>query len=116
MRHKERNWKLGRNSNHRRQLLRNLSNSLIAQERIVTTLTRAKCLRKYVEPIITKAKNKAVSNIRNVIKKLGSDEAVNKIFNVIGPRSSLIDGGYIRITKLRMRAGDNAIQSLVEFV
>ncbi|AGO28327.1 ribosomal protein L17 [Candidatus Tremblaya phenacola PAVE] len=53
--------------------------------------------------------------MRNVIKKLGNDVTANKIFNIIGPRSSLIDGGYVRITKLRMREGDNAIQSLVEF-
>lgn len=116
MRHRVWHKKLGRNSSHRRQLLRNLTCSLIQNERITTTLAKAKSLKQHIEPVVTKGKTKTLSNIRLVRKKVLDRKSVGKMFNSIGPRYLKTDGGYTKITRVKLRHGDGATQSLIEFV
>ena len=121
MRHGDKVNNLGRKKAHRVALLRNLSIELIRHKRIVTTLAKAKALRVYIEPFITKSKkNDSVEQIthqhRVVFSNLNNKEAVKELFTVVGPKVANRPGGYTRIIKLGTRPGDNAERALIELV
>jgi len=120
MRHKHGYRKLGRVSEHRQALLRNLACDLIEHGKIETTVPKAKELRKYVEKIITKSKNADLNTHRYVYAKLGSNErakaATRKVIEEIAPKFENRKGGYTRIIKTRFRRGDAAEMCIIEFV
>ena len=116
MRHRKSGRKLNRNSSHRKALFKNLSIAFIKQELIKTTLPKAKELRRYLEPLITMAKEDTVANRRNVFSKLRDDEAVAKLFTEISVKSKDRPGGYLRIIKAGFRTGDKADMAYVEWV
>ncbi len=116
MRHAKNTKKLNRTAAHRRALASNMARSLIENERITTTLAKARYLRPYIEKIITRAGEDTVHNRREVKKKLKAKGIVNKLFEDIGPRFSDRPGGYTRIIKLDRRLGDNAEKAIIEFV
>ncbi len=107
--------KLGVNPSHRRAMLKNLAENLIRHKRIKTTDSRAKALREFIEPIITKAKKGDLTSRRMVLRKLHKD-AVQTLFNEIGPAFADRPGGYTRIIKLGFRRSDSAAVSLIELV
>ena len=116
MRHGNANRKLGRTSSHRNAMFRNQLASLIASERIVTTLPKAKELRPIAEKLITLAKNDSVHARRQAARQVPSDELIAKLFDTIGPRFSTRPGGYTRIMKLGNRRGDSAEMAILELV
>src|SRR5436305_15020729 len=99
MRHLKATWKLGRNTSHRRALLRNLVSSLILEERIETTVAKAKAMRPHVEKMITFGKRGDVSACRLAAAYLTSREAVDRLFPDIAPRHGARNGGYLRIIR-----------------
>jgi large subunit ribosomal protein L17 len=121
MRHGDKINNLGRKKAHREALLANLANQLITHKRIVTTLAKAKALRTYVEPLITKTKksdNKEtiMHQHRVVFSYLQDKNAVKELFTVVGPKVASRPGGYTRILKLGIRPGDNAEKAMIELV
>ena len=114
MRHKKTGRKLGRNSDHRKAMFRNMAVSLIVHESISTTLPKAKELRRTIEPLITLAKQDGVSKRRRAFDKLRDKVAVGKLFDEIGPRFKERTGGYLRILKKGVRSGDSAQMALVQ--
>ena len=116
MRHRNKGNHLGRKKGHREALLRNLSIALITHKRIRTTLAKAKALRLFVEPVITKAKGNIQHNRRIVFSMLQNKEAVSELFDVIGAKVADRPGGYLRIIKTGTRFGDAAETALIEFV
>jgi len=116
MRHGNKNNHLGRTHSHRDALLKNLAISLIQHKRIETTLAKAKELRKYVEPIITKAKNDTTHSRRTVFSYLQDKESIKTLFGEIAEKVASRNGGYTRIIKLGNRFGDNAEVALIELV
>lgn len=116
MRHKKGYRKLNRTSSHRQALLRNLASVLIREEQIVTTLPKAKELRRYVEPLITLAKKPTVANRRLAFARLRDRAAVVKLFDDLGQRSLNRPGGYTRVLKFGYRDGDNAPMAIIELV
>ena len=116
MRHKKSGRQLNRNSSHRKAMFKNMTISLVEHELIKTTLAKAKELRSVAEPLITLAKNDSVANRRLAFSRLGSKEAVGKLFNELGPRYESRPGGYIRILKCGLRTGDKAPMAYVELV
>ncbi len=121
MRHGDKINNLGRKKAHRVALLQNLASQLITYKRIVTTLAKAKALRTYVEPLITKTKKNenALSishNHRLVFAELQDKAAVKELFTVVGPKVAARPGGYTRIIKLGIRPGDNAEKAMIELV
>ena len=114
MRHKKTGRKLGRNSDHRKAMFRNMAVSLIVHESISTTLPKAKELRRTIEPLITLAKEDGVAKRRRAFDKLRDKAAVGKLFDEIGPRFKERTGGYLRILKKGMRPGDSAQMALVQ--
>lgn len=121
MRHGDKINNLGRKKAHREALLANLASQLIRNKRIVTTLAKAKALRTYIEPLITKTKktdNQAVISHQHriVFSYLQDKNAVKELFTVVGPKIANRPGGYTRIIKLGIRVGDNAEQALIELV
>ena len=116
MRHQKKGRKLGVDPSHRKAMLRNLSANLIEHKRIKTTDARAKELRRFIEPLITKAKKGDLNSIRQIAKKIPRKEIVNKLVNDIAPTFSSRNGGYTRIIKLGFRDNDRASVSLIEFV
>lgn len=116
MRHRKSGANLGRESAHRRAMLRNLSASLFKHELIRTTLPRAKELRRVAEPLITLSKEDSVANRRLAFARLRDKEAVGKLFGELGPRYAQRPGGYLRILKCGYRAGDAAPMAYVELV
>ncbi|MBS1927140.1 MAG: 50S ribosomal protein L17 [Chitinophagaceae bacterium] len=121
MRHGNKINNLGRTASHRRALLANLGSQLIMHKRITTTLAKAKALRTYIEPLITKTKKNEsketiMHNHRIVFSYLNDKLAVKELFTVVAPKISSRPGGYTRIIKLGMRAGDNAELALIELV
>src|SRR5512133_1859592 len=106
MRHRRAGWKLGRNTEHRRALLRNLVTSLIVEERIETTVTKAKAMRSHVEKMITLGKKGDVAARRQAAAYLMTPEAVEKLFGKISPRFGDRNGGYTRIVLTGFRKGD----------
>lgn len=116
MRHRKSGTNLGRDSAHRRAMLRNLSASLFKHELIRTTLPKAKELRRVAEPLITLSKEDSVANRRLAFARLRDKEAVGKLFTDLGPRYAQRPGGYLRILKCGYRAGDAAPMAYVELV
>jgi len=116
MRHKKGYRKLNRTMSHRQALLRNLASALIREEQIVTTLPKAKELRRYIEPLITLAKKPTVANRRLAFARLRDRAAVVKLFNDLGQRSLDRPGGYTRVLKFGFRDGDNAPMAIIELV
>ena len=112
---------LSRKKAHRDALLQNLASQLITHKRIVTTLAKAKALRTYVEPLITKTKknenaDQISHNHRLVFAQLQDKIAVKELFTVVGPKVASRPGGYTRVLKLGIRAGDNAEKAMIELV
>ena len=109
--------KLGRTNKHRRSMLANLTKDLIMNERIETTETRAKEVRKFVDKMITYGKNGSLVSRRKALAFLHNDnEAVKKVFDVLAPRYAERNGGYTRILKLDNRQGDDALMVILELV
>ena len=116
MRHRRKGKKLGVNPSHRRALLANLAENLIIHKRIKTTDARAKELRRYIEPLVTKAKKGDVNSIRMIARKIRHKNILNILLNDIAPVYEKRNGGYTRIIKLGFRDNDRASVSLIEFV
>jgi len=116
MRHKEAGWKLGRNTSHRRSLLRNLVTSLIVEERIETTVPKAKAMRPNVEKMITLGKRGDLAARRRAAAYLMTREAVDKLFDTIGPRFGDRNGGYLRIVRTGWNKGDGADKAFIELL
>jgi large subunit ribosomal protein L17 len=116
MRHGVKLNHLGRTASHRKSLLANLALELIKHKRITTTLAKAKTLRVYVEPILTRAKNDSTHNRRIVFSYLQDKEAIKELFGAISEKIANRPGGYTRIIKLGRRVGDNAETALIELV
>jgi large subunit ribosomal protein L17 len=116
MRHGDKINNLGRTTAHRKALLSNLACQLIQHKRITTTLAKAKSLRVYVEPMITKSKTDSVNNRRLVFAKLQDKEAIKELFGAISDKVASRPGGYTRIIKLQHRMGDNADMAMIELV
>ena len=121
MRHGKKGNKLSRTASHRKALFMNLGCQLITYKRITTTLAKAKALRTYIEPLITKTKNTAskeaiMHNHRIVFSYLNDKAAVKELFTVVAPKVAGRPGGYTRIIKLGARTGDNAEIAMIELV
>jgi large subunit ribosomal protein L17 len=116
MRHKVAGWKLGRNTAHRRSLLRNLVTSLILEERIETTVPKAKAMRPRVEKMITLGKRGDLAARRQAHAYLMTSAAVDKLFDTIGPRFGDREGGYLRIVRTGWQKGDGADKAFVELL
>ena len=116
MRHRQSGRQLNRNSAHRQAMFRNMAVSLVEHELIKTTLIKAKELRTVAEPLITLAKEDNGANRRLAYNRTQSKEAVGKLFSDLGPRYKDRPGGYIRILKCGLRAGDKAPMAYVELV
>ncbi len=116
MRHRKSFNHLGRTSSHRNALLSNLANSLILHKRISTTLAKAKALRVYVEPILTRAKSDTTHNRREVFSLLQSKSVITELFRDIVIKIGDRPGGYTRILKTGNRIGDNAEMCIIELV
>lgn len=121
MRHGNKNNNLSRTASHRRALLMNLGCQLITHKRITTTLAKAKALRTYIEPLMTKTKNteskeSIMHNHRIVFSYLNDKAAVKELFTVVAPKIASRPGGYTRIIKLGKRIGDNAEVAMIELV
>jgi large subunit ribosomal protein L17 len=116
MRHRLSNRKLNRTSSHRLAMLRNMANSLLRHEAIVTTLPKAKELRRVAEPLITLGKKPSLANRRLAFDRTRDRAIVVKLFDVLGPRYANRNGGYLRILKCGFRKNDNAPLALVELV
>ena len=116
MRHGDKINNLGRTASHRKALLSNLACELIAHKRIVTTLAKAKALRTYIEPLITKGKENTTHQRRVVFSYLQDKEAITELFSTIAEKVGGRPGGYTRIIKLGIRQGDNAEMGLIELV
>jgi len=116
MRHGKRFNHLGRTASHRKAMLSNMAISLIKHKRITTTLAKAKALRQYVEPLITKSKDDTTHSRRTVFSYLQDKEAVTILFREISEKVAARPGGYTRIIKLENRLGDNAEMAFIELV
>jgi large subunit ribosomal protein L17 len=116
MRHGDKIKNLSRTASHRRALLSNLACQLFQHKRIVTTLAKAKALRVYVEPLITKGKDNTTHQRRVVFSYLQDKEAVQELFSTIAEKIGGRPGGYTRVIKLGIRSGDNAEMGLIELV
>ena len=116
MRHGKKFNHLGRTASHRSALLSNMACSLIEHKRINTTVAKAKALRVYVEPILTKAKEDTTHNRRIAFSYLQSKEAVAELFRTVAPKIATRNGGYTRIIKTGFRPGDAADTALIELV
>src|SRR5215210_7132650 len=116
MRHGDKINNLSRKASHRKALLSNLACQLIEHKKIVTTLAKAKALRVYVEPLITKSKENTTHQHRVVFSYLQDKEAIKELFGTVAPKIAGRPGGYTRIIKLGTRVGDNAELALIELV
>ena len=116
MRHNRAINHLGRKSGHRKAMLANMACSLIEHKRINTTVAKAKALKSYVEPLITKSKDDTTHSRRTVFSYLKSKEAVKELFGVIAPKIADRPGGYTRVLHTGFRLGDGADMALIELV
>lgn len=116
MRHGDKIKNLSRTASHRKALLTNLAIELIQHKRIVTTLTKAKALRTWIEPLITKAKDNSTHSRRVVFSYLQNKEAVTELFSTVAEKVASRPGGYTRVLKLGIRVGDNAEKAMIELV
>ena len=116
MRHGKKIAHLGRTASHRKAMMANMASSLIEHKRINTTVAKAKALKKFVEPLITKAKSDTTHNRRVVFSALRNKYAVSELFRDIAEKVADRPGGYTRIIKVGSRLGDNASMALIELV
>jgi large subunit ribosomal protein L17 len=116
MRHGKKVNHLGRTSSHRKAMLSNMASSLIKHKKITTTIAKAKALRVYVEPLLTRSKVSSTHNYRTVFSYLQDKEAVTELFTVVGEKIASRAGGYTRILKTGNRMGDNADMAIIELV
>lgn len=116
MRHGKKHNHLGRTTSHRRAMLANMASSLIEHKRITTTLAKAKALRVYVEPLITKSKNDTTHSRRVVFSYLQNKDVLTELFRDVAEKVANRPGGYTRIIKLENRLGDNAEMAMIELV
>jgi len=116
MRHNKKFNHLGRKTGHRRAMLANMASSLILHKRIETTEAKAKALRVYVEPLITKSKDDTTHSRRTVFSYLKDKIAVAELFRAVAPKVAARPGGYTRILKIGFRAGDAADMAMIELV
>ena len=116
MRHNKAINHLGRKSGHRKAMLANMATSLILHKRIQTTVAKAKALKMYVEPLITKSKEDTTHSRRMVFSYLKNKEAVTELFRTIAPKIADRPGGYTRVLKTGFRLGDGADMALIELV
>ena len=116
MRHGKKFNHLSRKAGHRKALMRNLTLALVEHKRINTTLAKAKALRQFVEPLVTKAKNNSMHSRRVVFSYLQNKEAVKELFGPIATKVGDRPGGYVRIIKTGFRKGDAAEMAMIEFV
>jgi large subunit ribosomal protein L17 len=116
MRHLRKVNKLGRTSEQRAALLKSLAIALIGNKKLVTTVAKAKALRKYVEPMVNRAKEDNTHNRRLVFSTLGHKESITELFDQIGPKAKNRPGGYTRVLKIGTRSGDGAEMAMIELV
>jgi large subunit ribosomal protein L17 len=116
MRHGKKTNHLGRKTAHRRSMLANMACSLIEHKRIHTTVAKAKALKVFVEPLITKSKEDSTHNRRIAFSRLRQKEAITELFDQVGKKVAGRPGGYTRIIKLGHRLGDNADMAMIELV
>ena len=116
MRHKVAGFKLGRTTSHRRSLLRNMVTSLIIEERIETTVPKAKALRPSIEKMITLGKKGDLAARRKAAAYVMTDEAITKLFDTLGPRFGDREGGYTRIVRTGWNKGDGADKAFIELL
>jgi large subunit ribosomal protein L17 len=116
MRHRNGGFKLGRNTSHRRALLRNLVTSVILEDRVETTLTKAKAVRPHVEKMITLGKKGDLHSRRQALAFLQTREAVTRLFATVAPRYGERAGGYLRIVRTGFQQGDNAEKAFIELL
>lgn len=116
MRHGKKFNHLGRKTAHRKAMLSNMAGSLIEHKRVMTTVQKAKALRKVVEPLVTRSKDNTTHNRRIAFAVLRQKEVVTELFNVVGPKVGDRPGGYTRIIKTGNRQGDNAEMCMIELV
>lgn len=116
MRHRLAGRKLNRTKEHRKALLKNMSNALVKHEQIITTLPKAKELRPFVEKLVTLGKKGGLHNWRNAHATLRDENMTHKVFGALAERYKERNGGYIRIMKAGFRKGDNAPMAVIEFV
>ena len=116
MRHGKKVIHLGRKVAHRKSMLANMACSLIEHKRINTTLTKAKALKQFIEPLVTKSKSDTTHNRRNAFSALRDKFAVSKLFNDIAQKVGDRPGGYTRVVRMGNRLGDNASMAMIELV
>lgn len=116
MRHRNAGFKLGRNTSHRRALLRNLVTSILLEDRVVTTVAKAKAARPHVEKLITLGKRGDLNARRQAHSFLQTDEAVSRLFDTVAPRYGDRNGGYLRIIRKGFQRGDGAETVFIELV
>ena len=116
MKHGKKFNHLGRKAAHRKSMLANMASSLIEHKRISTTVAKAKALRQFVEPLITKSKNDSIHNRRLAFSALRNKYAVSELFRVVAEKVSDRPGGYTRVIKMGNRLGDNASMAMIELV
>lgn len=116
MRHGDKINNLSRTASHRKAMLTNMANELITHKRIVTTLAKAKALRTWIEPILTKSKSNTTHSRRIVFSYLQNKEVVHELFSTVAEKIAARPGGYTRIIKLGIRLGDNAEKAMIELV
>lgn len=116
MRHRKKGRHLNRTAEHRSMMLRNMATSLFKHGRVETTVAKAKELRQFAEPLITKAKRGDLHARRLVARKIRDGEVLNRLFDDLGPRYAERPGGYTRVVKMGHRAGDAADVAIIELV
>ncbi len=116
MRHRNAGYKLGRNTSHRRAMLRNLVTSILLEDRVVTTVTKAKAARPQVEKMITLGKRGDLHARRQALAYLMTDEAVSRLFETVAPRYGDRQGGYLRIVRTGFQKGDGAEKAFIELL
>jgi len=116
MRHRKAGYKLGRNTSHRRALLRNLVTSILIEDRVETTLTKAKAVRPHVERMITLGKKGDLHARRQALSFLMTREAVSRLFDTVAPRYGDRNGGYLRIVRTGFQRGDGAEKAYIELL
>jgi len=116
MRHRNAGYKLGRNTSHRRALLRNLVTSILLEDRVETTVAKAKAVRPHVEKMITLGKRGDLHSRRQALSFLMTRESVTRLFDTVAPRYGDRNGGYLRITRNGFQKGDNAPKVFIELL
>src|ERR1700750_636767 len=116
MRHRNAGYKLGRNTSHRRALLRNLVTSILLEDRVETTTTKAKAARPHVEKLITLGKKGDLHSRRQALSYLQTREAATRLFETVAPRYSDRNGGYLRIVRTGFQKGDGAEKAFIELL